>query len=234
VEPLLRPPIGFAHRGARAHAPENSLEAFRLALRLGATGLESDVWLTSDGVPVLDHDGVVKGGLRRRRIAELAREALPGHLVTLEELYDACGADYELSLDVKDAAAADAVLAVASRFPGAVGRLWLCHPDADRVASWRELSDDVRLVNSTRRRAVKEGMERRGAVLADARVDALNLHHTDWTGGFTTLLHRFGVLALAWDCQHPRVLADVLHMGVDGVYSDYVDRMVDALAAARR
>lgn len=234
MEPLLRPPIGFAHRGARAHAPENSLDAFRLALRLGATGLESDVWLTSDGVPVLDHDGVVKGGLRRRRISELARGALPGHLVSLEDLYEACGADYELSLDLKDPAAVEAVLAVASRFPGAVGRLWLCHPDADLLASWRARSNDVRLVNSTRRRAVKEGMERRAAVLADARVDALNLHHTDWTGGFTTLLHRFDVLALAWDCQHPRVLAEVLHMGVDGVYSDHVDRMVDALAAAGR
>src|SRR5262249_9005601 len=36
---LLDPPIAFAHRGARAHAPENTIEAFRLALRLGATGL---------------------------------------------------------------------------------------------------------------------------------------------------------------------------------------------------
>ena len=49
----------FAHRGARAHAPENTIEAFALALRLGATGLESDVWLTADGEAVLDHDGSV-------------------------------------------------------------------------------------------------------------------------------------------------------------------------------
>ena len=44
---LLDRPIMFAHRGARAHAPENTLEAFALGLRLGATGLESDVWLTA-------------------------------------------------------------------------------------------------------------------------------------------------------------------------------------------
>ena len=66
---LLDPPIAFAHRGAKAHAPENTIEAFTLALRLGATGLESDVWLTSDGVPVLDHDGVVRARLRSRPIA---------------------------------------------------------------------------------------------------------------------------------------------------------------------
>ncbi|MGA1245091.1 MAG: glycerophosphodiester phosphodiesterase family protein, partial [Ilumatobacteraceae bacterium] len=61
----LDPPIGFAHRGARAHAPENTLEAFLLAQRLGASGLETDAWITADGVVVLDHDGDVGGRLRR-------------------------------------------------------------------------------------------------------------------------------------------------------------------------
>ena len=77
VPSLRRPPIGFAHRGARAHAPENTIEAFSLAIRLGATGLESDVWLTADGVPVLDHDGVVRRGVRRRPIGEVERKDLP-------------------------------------------------------------------------------------------------------------------------------------------------------------
>src|SRR3984893_11667911 len=113
MDSLLRPPIGFAHRGARAHAPENTIEAFLLALRLGATGLESDVWLTADGVAVLDHDGVVRSGLRRRRIADTPRAALPAHIPGLADLYEACGADFELSLDVKDAAAGPVAVAVA-------------------------------------------------------------------------------------------------------------------------
>ena len=70
-------PIAFAHRGARAHAQENTLEAFGLALRLGATGLESDAWCTSDGEVVLDHDGIFKFGLRKRPIAEMTRSQLP-------------------------------------------------------------------------------------------------------------------------------------------------------------
>ena len=84
---LRDPPIAFAHRGARAHARENTLAAFQLALRLGATGLESDVWLTADGVPVLDHDGVVRAGLRTRPIGTLARAELPPHIPSLAELY---------------------------------------------------------------------------------------------------------------------------------------------------
>lgn len=46
----------FAHRGASALAPENSMEAFLLASELGAEGIELDVQLTADGIPVVLHD----------------------------------------------------------------------------------------------------------------------------------------------------------------------------------
>ena len=46
----------IAHRGASAHAPENTIPAFRLAERAGADAIEFDVRLTADGVPVVMHD----------------------------------------------------------------------------------------------------------------------------------------------------------------------------------
>ena len=228
---MRNPPIAFAHRGARAHAPENTLEAFRLALRLGATGLESDVWLTGDGVAVLDHDGRVGGGLlRRRAISAVPRVDLPASVPSLAELYAACGRTFELSLDVKDgAAAAEAVAVARAAGEGAVGRLWLCHPEVEVLSGWRQEFDDVRLVNSTRLRDMHRGPERRAAQLAAAGVDAVNLHYSDWTGGLTTLFHRFGRLAFGWDAQHARMVRELARMGIDGVYSDHVDRMVDAL-----
>ena len=226
---LLDPPIGFAHRGARAHAPENTLEAFTLALRLGATGLESDAWRTADGEIVLDHDGVVRSRLRRRPIADLRRASLPSHVPTLAELYEAVGPGVPLSLDVKDPAAADGIVEVA-RAAGAEGALWLCTPDWERAADWKQRWPDVKTIDSTRLRKIKEGTERRGARLADAGVDGINLHWTDWNGGLTTLFHRFRLVAFGWDCQHRRHLDAVLDMGIDAVYSDHVDRMVDGLA----
>jgi glycerophosphoryl diester phosphodiesterase len=233
--PIRQPAIGVAHRGARAHAPENTIESFALALKLGATGLESDVWLTQDGVPVLDHDGVVKVGLRRRPIASMPRSALPSWIPTLEDLYAQCGTAFELSLDVKDGDAAAATVAVA-RAAGAdvLARTWLCHPAWQLVRTWRSLADDVRLVDSTRLRRIKEGPERRAADLADAGIDCINMHHSDWTLGLATLFHRFDRHCFGWDAQFERVLASLLQMGMDGVYSDHVDRMVDALAAASR
>ena len=46
----------FAHRGASAYAPENTLAAFRLAEEQGADGIELDVQLTKDGQVVVIHD----------------------------------------------------------------------------------------------------------------------------------------------------------------------------------
>lgn len=229
--PSLRPAaIGFAHRGARAHAPENTLAAFELALRLGATGLESDVWLTSDGVPVLDHDGVVGSRLRRRRIRDVTRRELPDHIPELAEVYASFGTDFELSLDVKDPqAGAPTVAVTVAADPTMASRLWLCDDDLDRMVAWREVSPYVRLVDSTRLSRMKGGPERLAAQMADARIDAVNLHHSDWSGGLVTLFHRFKIHTFGWDAQFDRVLDGLLRMGMDGVFSDHVDRMVDAL-----
>jgi glycerophosphoryl diester phosphodiesterase len=232
IPALKAPPIAFAHRGARAHAPENTLGAFTLALRLGATGLESDVWLTADGEAVLDHDGVAGGRLRRRRIASCRRAELSPHIPSLADLYETCGTDVYISLDLKDPVAFDRVVDV-TRAAGddALSRLWLCHPRLEQLVEWRSRNGQVRLVDSTRLSRIKEGPERRAATLAGKGIDAINLHHLDWTGGLTTLFHRFGVLAFGWDAQNPRVLAELVDAGIDGVYSDHVDRMVEALLA---
>jgi glycerophosphoryl diester phosphodiesterase len=62
----------IGHRGASAVAPENTMAAFREALSVGADGIEFDVRLTRDGVPVVIHDSTLRrtGGLPRR-VAEL-------------------------------------------------------------------------------------------------------------------------------------------------------------------
>lgn len=50
------PPLNIGHRGAAGEAPENTLAAFEIALEQGADGVECDVHLSSDGIPVVIHD----------------------------------------------------------------------------------------------------------------------------------------------------------------------------------
>ena len=226
LESLLKRPIGFAHRGAKAHARDNTIEAFELAAKLGATGMETDVFLTYDGVPVLDHDGVVGGFLRKEPISDIPRSALPEHIPSLAEFYDRLGTEWPLSVDVKDPAAFDAIIGTARDAGGsAEDQLWLCHPEFHQLISWREHTS-AKLVNSTRVNKMKEGPERRAARLRDLGIDAVNLRQNVWTGGMIALFHRFDRFALGWDAQHPRQLANLLDMGIDmfGVVADIPHR----------
>jgi glycerophosphoryl diester phosphodiesterase len=223
-------PITFAHRGARIEERENTIPAFRRALEQGARGLESDAWLSADGEVVLVHDDVSWHGLRRVRVdrtdaAGLARYGIP----RLSELYEECGTDFELSIDVKTHAAARPMVEVAVA-AGAAERLWLCTPNVGLLHSLREERVACKLVHSRRKSGLGVPLERHAADLAALGVDAMNMHHTDWSKGLVSLFHRFDVAAFAWDVQEVRHLRGVLRMGVDGLYCDHVDRMVATVA----
>jgi glycerophosphoryl diester phosphodiesterase len=66
------PPLIIGHRGASALAPENTLAAFKRALIDGAAGVELDVRLAGDGVPVVIHDATLRRtGLREGIVAKM-------------------------------------------------------------------------------------------------------------------------------------------------------------------
>lgn len=71
--------INYAHRGASAYYPENTILSFQKAMEMGCTGIETDVQLTKDGVLVLIHDEMVnrttngKGFVKDYTYSELTR-----------------------------------------------------------------------------------------------------------------------------------------------------------------
>ena len=218
--------ITFAHRGARLVEPENSVPAFRRALAAGVSGLETDVWLSADGEVVCAHDPVVGRGLRRRKLAattaaELGELGVP----RLADVYEELGAAYELSVDVKEAAAAASLLALARRYdatrtPVAV----LTRRGAARHAAGRDRPSSSCTPNGGGRSARRSSATR--TTSRRCGIDAMNLHHTEWTAGLVSLFHRFDVKAFAWDTQETRHIRAVLRMGIDAVYCDHPDRMV--------
>ena len=228
-------PITFAHRGARAHQPENTVAAFRHALEAGVDGLETDAWTAADGEVVLVHDPVVKvrrAGVvpSRLRVATTSSERLARHdIPRLADLYRELGSDYELSIDLQDRTVGALVLDVA-RAQGDATRLWLCSPSRRALRDLRAIADDVHLVHSTTRRRIADSLERHAADLAAHGVDAINLHHSEWTRGLVALFHRFEVRAFAWDTQEVRHIRAMLQAGVDALYCDHVDRLVATVA----
>lgn len=222
---LVAPPLGFGQRGT-AGAPENPIEGYRLAVETGATGVHGEVWITADGVPILRRDGRVGSPLRRRPIAGMEREQLPPDIPSLEDLYRVVGPDYPISLDIRDSNALAPVVDLSRRFgPGAERNLWLCHGELSELTAWRPRTT-ARLINSIRVQSLPNGLERRAAELDERGIDGLKLFHREWSGGRIALLHRFGILALAWGIEHEREAAEVIDAGIDAVYSDEVDRMM--------
>src|SRR5262249_22167254 len=109
-------------------------------------------------------------------------------------------------------------------------RTWLCSSDQELLRALRDDAPDFRLVHSTSRRRLPASLERHAADLADARLDAMNLHHTEWNRGLVSLFHRFDVRSFACDVQEVRPLQAMLRNGVDALYCDHVDRMVAVVA----
>jgi glycerophosphoryl diester phosphodiesterase len=187
-----------------AERPENSLEAFQHALGLGVNGLESDVWLDSEGQPLLHH-------------GPLHREPVPP--LSLAGLFAACGTDFDLSLDVQ----------VAREAGFDLSRLWLCGGSLSSAA-WRRLDPDVRLVTDMRwRDAVMGGRLAMGLVSA-AGIDAVNLRHGRWTRRLIRNAHEAGLLTFAWDVQFPWTMRRAVRRGLDAVYSDRPRLLVEVLA----
>jgi glycerophosphoryl diester phosphodiesterase len=102
----LPQPVIFAHRGASAHAPENTLSAFELALAQNADAIELDVKLSADGYAVVIHDATVDRTTRSRgRVRDLSFQELRSldaggffaeryrgeKIPSLEEVFEAVG-----------------------------------------------------------------------------------------------------------------------------------------------
>jgi glycerophosphoryl diester phosphodiesterase len=218
--------IGFAHRGG-GHGPDNALETFAAALALGARGLETDAWLSRDGRVVLDHDGIADPA-SGQPIADVARDQLPAHMATLDELYEQCGTSFVLAVDVKTSPVATAMVDVANRY-GAADNLWVVMPET----SARELAAlDSGHRAITIRGEVLRHPRRRSAALAAAaeiNVEAINARWMWWSHAIVAQVHGLGMKAFGYDAQHAFSLNRSVRLGLDGVFSDHVDRMTAAL-----
>jgi glycerophosphoryl diester phosphodiesterase len=224
-------PLLFAHRGARLLAPENTIEAFTRAQKLGATGLETDVWRTRDGVIVCQHDGVLRRKLRNRAIGNFTKRELPASIPSVDELFEKCGTEIAYSFDVKDRQfLEETISSIRKSFESRDGNdqnLWFCYEDdhLDALKKCAEAAAPAHMVQSTRLARIKEGPEKRAAQLAEMGIDAINMHISDWSLGLVTLFRRFDLTCFGYGAHHERELGEARTYQLDGVYSDDVITM---------
>jgi len=219
----------WAHRGASSTAPENTLAAFRAAEAAGAAGLELDVHLSADGVPVVIHDETVDrttdghgpvaaltlGQLRQLDAGswfapEFAGETLP----TLEEVLAWAEGRLRLNVEIKAEPAGLAVLALLRRYPQA--RILVSsfdHALLERLrAHCPELPLGFLIESLFWRRAVARAV-RCGAASVHPRRDRLSRP-------LLAACRRQGLSVFAWTIDSPREAASLRRLGVDGLFTN--------------
>ena len=238
----LSKPLVIAHRGASAHRPENTLTAFELAVALRADMIETDLHRTSDGAIVITHDedlcglgGV--GEIAGATLAEIrALDAGGGERVpTLDEILDRFGPQIPFNLELKRATETDyegleaqALAAVSARgllartlwssfYDSVLGRLRVLAPDA-RVALLISGRYPIRILERARELGA-EAINPEASIVSAARVDEA---------------HAAGLAVYVFTVDDLGEMQRLLALGVDGLFTNYPDRMralVDSGAA---
>ncbi len=106
----------FSHRGYHVNTPENTLEAFEQAVAMGVDGIETDVRLSADALPVLFHDRLAPDGrdvasMSRQELSELVGYSVPTLDLALERWKDVIW-----NIEIKTPMAVDATLSVLNRY----------------------------------------------------------------------------------------------------------------------
>jgi glycerophosphoryl diester phosphodiesterase len=231
-----------AHRGASGHAPENTLAAFRRAVELGANFIETDLHLSRDARFVAIHDATLerttngRGPVRALTLAEL-RELDAGswfgpqfageRIPTLEEILEfARQADAVFYLEIKAGAAwgfAHALVG-ALRDAGESARAVVLSFDPGTLAAVRRLEPASMtgfLFDEPYPDAVARAL-RVGARQLAPRGDLV-------TPELVAEARRANLQVVTWTINEPVHMRALIAAGVNGIMSDYPDRLVAVL-----
>lgn len=234
-------PIAFAHRGGASAHPENTERAFRHAVELGFTHLETDVHVTADGVAIAFHDESLdrvtdrEGVIAELPWSEVRRARVSGtdEIMRLDDLLDAFP-DTRINLDPKNDAAV-APLAAALRATDAVERVCVCSFSDDRTERVRAIVGDALCVGAGPRkiaalvlRGLRLPMPVRGIDVAQVplrhgRVPIVRR-------GFVDAVHRLGIHVHVWTIDERAEMERLLDLGVDGLMTDRPETLRDVFA----
>lgn len=204
----------IGHRGAKGHAPDNTATSFEKAFALGCDEVETDVWALDDGDFVIAHD----------------RPSSHDELLSLDAVLDLCqgrmGVNVELKSERSDAAARKAGALVTARIAARgdpsvyVSSFW-----------WAALEGAREAAPGVRRAYIYASSPSHASLLADARalgLWALHPNRSYVTADLVRDAHDAALALQPWTVNDPEEIARFRAWGVDGIMSDYPERIPKA------
>ena len=236
LENLARPAV-IAHRGARAHAPENTLAAFSLAVQQQADAIELDATLSADGHVVIIHDNTVNRTTNGSgKVSRLPLKTLKGldagssydiafrgeQIPTLEEVFLTVGKDIIINIELK------ANLTSIGQLTEQVVKCVKNHNMSDRVffSSFNifALRRLAKLLPKVPRGLLTlkgvAGIFSQKKILDLVFCQSLHIHHQDARQSLVNRVQRQERKVFSYTVNHPEDIKRLIALGIDGIFTD--------------
>ena len=215
--------LRIGHRGAAGYERENTLRSFLRAIDLGVDYIETDLRRTSDDVIVLNHDPWIKGKDDIRRevksssLAELRAE-FEG-IAALDDVLSIARGRTGLMLEIKVVGISEKTIEQVDRsgFDGLVIYASFHHPELLKIRELRPKSKTLALLHG--------GLVNPIQFAKDARTTHAGLNVEFATEERVTALQRAGLQVFVYTVNELSDIEAMKSVGVDGIISDYPDRL---------
>jgi glycerophosphoryl diester phosphodiesterase len=238
--------LRIAHRGASGHCPENTRAAFLRAIQLGADMIELDCQTTRDGAVVVIHDETLDrtttghGRVQGHTLRELkaldagrwfAHEFVGEEILTLEEAIEILRGRAALNLEIKGQ---DSPGRLEIQCVGIVRSLHFLEQTVfssffpARMRLVRDLAEDARVgVLLDSGASWDEGL----ALAAELGAEALHPERSLVDHRGVAEAHRRGLEVRVWSVNRPSEIEALAALGVDGIFTDFPERLLRVGAA---
>jgi glycerophosphoryl diester phosphodiesterase len=230
VERIIMLKIG--HRGAMGYGPENTVDSFAKALEFGVDGIELDVHVCKSGEVIVIHDDRVErttngqGKVTEMTLRELKElDAGKGERIpTLQEVLDFVDRRAVIDIELKAEGIAGAVADILHQYIQEQGwkesHFMISSFDHHELKRCHDLIPEVPFGPIIAAKPLDY------ALLAQAmNADAIIPFHEFLDLNFVRDAHQRGVKVIAWTVNRQEDIEKVLNMGVDGIISNYPDRL---------
>lgn len=224
--------LKIGHRGAKANIAENTLESIQHALKAGADGIELDVHVCATGELVVMHDFTVDrttngtGEVHKLTLAELKALSIGGSytIPTLDEVFEAVGNDCFVNIEMKGRHTAKAVSDFVDVLVKDKGYRYediiVSSFQREELEVMSELNPNVHLgilTQASVTQAAEWAME--------FKAKALHPHFSLLTESNVKNAKQAGFKIITWTVNDPENIERMKAYGVDGIISDYPERL---------
>ncbi len=212
-------PLRIGHRGAAGHAPENTLCSVEKALALGVDVIEIDVHRSRDGHIMVMHDDRVdrttngNGYIRDLTLEQL--RTLEPRVPTLGEVLNSVNGRAAVMIEMKIRGIADEVVAIADNYP--VYYASFLHSELLSILELEPHAKTIALIDGSPVSPT--------AFAASAHATHAGIGFDSLEPAFVCALQDTGIAVFTWTVNDPRDIAYAVSLGVDGLISNFPDRL---------